>query len=128
MSKQLYRDPVNAKLGGVCAGIANYFNIEHWVVRVLVVSMALFSGFFMVILAYVAMVFLIDKQDMAQAQHQQQNQVHQVKSKPWAAGESVTSILTSITNDLDKMEKRIQTMEAHVTSDSYKVNKEFQSL
>jgi len=30
MHKTLYRDPVNGKLGGVCAGLAEYFGMETW--------------------------------------------------------------------------------------------------
>jgi len=33
--KRLYRDEQNKVLGGVCSGIANYFVIEPWVVRIL---------------------------------------------------------------------------------------------
>ena len=34
-AKRLYRDDQNKVLGGVCSGIANYFGIEPWVVRIL---------------------------------------------------------------------------------------------
>lgn len=34
-SKRLYRDEQNKVLGGVCSGIANYFVIEPWIVRIL---------------------------------------------------------------------------------------------
>ena len=34
MSKELYRDTRNGKIGGVCAGIAQYFGIEPWIVRI----------------------------------------------------------------------------------------------
>jgi phage shock protein PspC (stress-responsive transcriptional regulator) len=33
--KRLYRDEQNKVLGGVCSGIANYFVIEPWIVRIL---------------------------------------------------------------------------------------------
>ncbi len=33
--KRLYRDEQNKVLGGVCSGIANYFGIEPWIVRIL---------------------------------------------------------------------------------------------
>jgi len=33
--KQLYRDDTNKILGGVCSGIANYLNIDPWIVRIL---------------------------------------------------------------------------------------------
>ncbi len=35
MRKRLYRDPENSMIGGVCSGIAHYFNINVWIPRVL---------------------------------------------------------------------------------------------
>lgn len=42
--KRLFRDEENAVLGGVCAGIANYFGIDPVVVRIIFAIM-LFAGF-----------------------------------------------------------------------------------
>lgn len=42
--KRLFRDEDNAAIGGVCAGIGNYFGIDPVVVRILFVLM-LFAGF-----------------------------------------------------------------------------------
>ena len=38
--KRLYRDEQNKVLGGVCSGIANYFVIEPWIVRILWILLA----------------------------------------------------------------------------------------
>ena len=57
MSRQLYRDPVNGKISGVCAGLANYFSIEVWLVRILVISAAVLGGAFLVLLAYVCLLY-----------------------------------------------------------------------
>ena len=32
--KTLFRDPKNGKLGGVCAGLAEYFGVEIWLMRI----------------------------------------------------------------------------------------------
>lgn len=42
-SKRLYRSVVNRKLGGVCGGLAEYFNIDPTLVRVLFIF-GLFLG------------------------------------------------------------------------------------
>ena len=34
----LYRDTENGRIAGVCAGIAEYFKIETWLVRILTVT------------------------------------------------------------------------------------------
>lgn len=51
--KRLYKSSTNRKIDGVCAGIANYFNIDPTAIRVLWAIITLFTvgvG----ILAYVA--------------------------------------------------------------------------
>lgn len=42
--KRLFRDPQNALLGGVCSGIAHYFNIDPTLVRILTVLLTLLSA------------------------------------------------------------------------------------
>jgi phage shock protein PspC (stress-responsive transcriptional regulator) len=43
--RRLYRDADNKVLGGVCAGFANYFNIDVVVVRVVWLVLGMFTGF-----------------------------------------------------------------------------------
>ena len=57
---ELYRNTSQGKLAGVCAGIADYFGWETWLVRILVVSGVLLGmGWFIVI--YIAAWFILDK-------------------------------------------------------------------
>ena len=55
--KQLYRNPENARIAGVCSGVAEYFGLETWLVRILVVT-----GFFLlagpfIFVAYILQVY-----------------------------------------------------------------------
>lgn len=43
--KQLFRNPENAKLGGVCSGLANYFGMEATWMRVIWTAIAVFGIF-----------------------------------------------------------------------------------
>lgn len=43
--KRLFRDEENAVLGGVCAGIANYFHLDVVVIRILFAVILFFGGF-----------------------------------------------------------------------------------
>ncbi|MDZ7797780.1 MAG: PspC domain-containing protein [Candidatus Marinimicrobia bacterium] len=51
-NKKLYRSIDSAMVGGVMAGIADYFNIDVTLVRILFIFVMVFSGFFPAILAY----------------------------------------------------------------------------
>jgi phage shock protein C len=52
INKKLYRSINNSMIGGVMAGIADYFNIDVTLVRVLYVFITIFSAVFPAILVY----------------------------------------------------------------------------
>ncbi len=57
--KKLYRVNEGKILAGVCAGLAEYFNIDATLIRLLWVIVSFASGLFMGLLAYVVCVFVI---------------------------------------------------------------------
>lgn len=59
-SRKLYRDTENEKIGGVCAGIANYYGVEPWVVRCMAVTGLIFMPSVM-LPAYWIAYFAMDK-------------------------------------------------------------------
>lgn len=128
MSRELYRDTVNGKIGGVCAGLANYFNLEVWVVRILVISAGLLGGGFLIVLAYVALMLMLEKQPYQYEQNMRSQREHTLKSKPWEQGQTANDLLQTLEADLSKVDIKIRNMEAYVTSEAFKVNREFNKL
>jgi phage shock protein C len=126
--RELYKDPVNGKLTGVCAGLANYFGLEVWLVRILVISAALLGGSFLVLLAYVAMSLMLEKQPDNFVQAMKSKQEHSLKSKPWQQGQNAKDLINTLERDFDSMEHKVRDMEAYVTSEAFKVNREFSKL
>ena len=57
MKKRLYRTRTDRKLAGVCGGVAEYFNIDPTVVRVVWALLAFFYG--TSILLYLIMAFVV---------------------------------------------------------------------
>ena len=57
MQKKLYRSKSNRMIVGVCAGVAEYFNIDPTIIRVIwaVTSLFAFAG----VIAYVVCAFVI---------------------------------------------------------------------
>ncbi|MFT6986428.1 MAG: phage shock protein C [Psychromonas sp.] len=123
--KKMYRDSKNGKLGGVCAGLAEYFGTEIWIIRLLVISAFLFSAGFFVALAYIAAYFILDEMPAQREWQQSIYKAHNVKNKAWQAGHSADQILKNLNGELDKMEHNIEQMEAYVTSFSFKMDREF---
>ncbi|MGF1679889.1 envelope stress response membrane protein PspC [Photobacterium makurazakiensis] len=128
MSKTLYRDPKNGKLGGVCAGIAEYFGMEIWLVRILTVSAFLLGVGFIVTLAYIAACLILDKMPEERSYQQYIFREHHVKQKPWQAGKPASQILQNVESELNDIEQDLRKMEAYVTSSAFKVDREFRNL
>lgn len=128
MSKMLYRDPKNGKIGGVCAGLADYFGMETWLVRILAVSAFLIGFGFFVIVAYIAAMLILDKLPEEKAEQVKQKKQHQVKQKPWQSGKSANKLLDDLEGEFETMEKEVEKMEAYVTSTSYEVHRQFKQL
>lgn len=59
-SRELMRDPERGKIGGVCAGLANYFGVETWVVRLIAITGLIFLPS-VVFPAYWIAFFVMDK-------------------------------------------------------------------
>lgn len=53
MAKKLYRSSTQKMLGGVCAGLANYFDIDLSLMRLIFVGVCLITALFPMILFYI---------------------------------------------------------------------------
>ena len=61
--KKLYKKTSEKKICGVCAGLAEYLNIDVTVVRVLFVLLSLFTTGFPGLLVYVIMALVMPDED-----------------------------------------------------------------
>ena len=61
MTKRLYRSKTDKKISGVCGGMADYFAIDHVIVRLLWVLGTLMS-LFLGVYAYIACAFIITEE------------------------------------------------------------------
>ncbi len=46
MAKKLYRSSYNKMVGGVCGGLAEYFDVDPTIIRLVTAFLIIFSGFF----------------------------------------------------------------------------------
>ena len=61
--KKLYKDKNRKMIGGVCAGISDYFNIDVSIIRLIAAALSLFYGAG-VLLYIIAVIILPDKKDV----------------------------------------------------------------
>jgi phage shock protein C len=154
----LHRDPSKGKIAGVCAGIAEYFGMEIWLVRVLTLT-----GFFLLggpffFVGYIAAWFILEKKPRGsstkskggdkskgeefsfRSQHnkargkgwhnvsEQESEKVVVKSKVWQAGEAPKQAFIDIKQRFAKNETRLRKMESYVTSSEFQLNRELSKL
>ena len=60
--KKLYRSP-NRVLAGVCGGIAEYFDVDPTLIRVIYLVLSLFSAAFPGVLLYIILMLMIPNYD-----------------------------------------------------------------
>jgi phage shock protein C len=59
-TRKLYRSKTNRQLGGVCGGLAEYFNLDATLIRVLFVVLAVLGGSGIVL--YLALWIIVPKE------------------------------------------------------------------
>lgn len=125
--RPLYRIPESGKIAGVCAGIADYFNFETWLVRVVAASIFLLGGSGIIFIIYVLLWMILDIKP-GSAKNKQQHKEIEVKKKVWQAGEPAKAALRDVSVQFKNLEIRLQNLERHVTSDSFDLKREINNL
>ena len=136
-SRKLYRDTRRGKIFGVCAGIARHYGIETWVVRCIAVTALIFLNW-VAFVAYLVAAIVLDKNPGGDAPRRQRAAAVddappmersarlRQRSPARRRADQPTSRqqLRGVGADFDEFERRLQRMEAHVTSGQYELQRE----
>ena len=151
---ELYKIKDQGRVSGVCAGIAEYFGIEAWLVRILTVTAFLLLAPPFVFVGYIALWFILeDKKNIAEKAHhdaasfetkgfansasgqsytgkgyQNLDPSHKVKSKVWQAGLPPRQAFSDIKQRYQSIESKLQNLETYVTSKEFELNREISRL
>ncbi|MGV3630541.1 MAG: PspC domain-containing protein [Bacteroidota bacterium] len=101
--KRLYRDIENAKIAGICAGLANYFNIDVIVVRVIFLIFLFFGGFGFPL--YVILWIIIPKASSSIDRLRMQGKPITVDSVKEEIGQATDRLTSSSKSFADKLRK-----------------------
>ena len=141
----LYRNTRDSKVAGVCAGLADHWDVAHWVVRLAWVGAFLFTGGFLALWVYLAAWLLmaprparraapggyseLDDFDEAEVEMEYDERYHDYRPlKVFRYSDSSTVRLQRARERLDAALQRVQDMESYVTSRQFELNKEFSRL
>ncbi|WP_299004706.1 envelope stress response membrane protein PspC [uncultured Shewanella sp.] len=125
--KTLYRIPRLGKIAGVCAGVADYFNVEVWLVRVVTASMFLLGGYGIILIIYALLWMILDIKPLTE-QASFEHQDIEIKNKVWRPGEPAQTVLREVNTQFKSLESRLQRMERHVTSDNFDLKNQINNL
>lgn len=128
--RDLYRDSERAWLAGVCAGLARYFGVEPWVLRLVAISLFLFNAFLM-FWAYVAGIVLLARRPRGNGQRYVGAAIKAADRSP--APELGSRLaprpgMRSLRLRFADMEARTRRMEGYVTSREFTLQREFAGL
>ena len=142
----LYRNTREGKIAGVSAGLADHWDIAHWVVRLMWVGAFLFTGT-LALWAYVGAWILLaprpsrrdadeqayyadyDDFDETGVEMEYDERVHDYRPrKVFRYSESSSVRLRRARERLDAALRRVEGMETYVTSRQYNLNNEFSKL
>ena len=118
---QLYRDPANGVLAGVCAGIADYFGLERIVVRLaFVVALVLF--FPPTVIAYIVLAIALPKRPpVLYANREDEAFWRGVATAP-------DDTFQGLRRRFGDLESRLRAMEQSVTSSEFDLHRKFRDL
>ena len=114
LNKKLWRIPQQGMVRGVCAGIANYFDVPVKLVRILVVLSIFFGLAFITLVAYIVLSFVLDPMPEGELATE--------------GAPSSSDILNQVDAELAAGEKRLREMERYVTSDTFTLRSRFRQL
>jgi phage shock protein C len=147
----LYRNRRDGRICGVCAGLADYWDVADWVVRLLFIGAFIFTGT-LALWAYVAGCLLLGSrpQDWRSARDDYQRAAPTAEVDPeddygpameydeerqdfrprrfFRYSESASVRLSRARERLDAALERVESMERYVTSRRFKLNREFSRL
>ena len=140
----LYRNMRESKIAGVAAGLADYWDIEPWVVRLGWVGAFLFTGtlaFWLYVAGWFLMAPRPRRQDAyggpadeleyddieVEMEYDERHQDYRPR-KVFRYSESSSVRLKRARERLDAALRRVEDMESYVTSRQYGLNKEFSKL
>ena len=122
--RRFFRDKSRAWLGGVCAGIADYFGFSVGATRLLTVIAALAIPP-MPVLVYIGLWILVPSRQVSKERHAEPAEAKQFRKAVRARPKRT---LSDVHRRFQQLDARLATLERHVTSRRYRLDQEFDRL
>ena len=121
--RRLYKDRDNKLIGGVCAGIADYFGFDVTVTRLVVIAGLIFFPP-PTLIAYILLAFLLPAKPPSLGRSRDEvpaSLQRSVRSSP-------QTTLDNIRHRFRELDGRLQRLEKYMTSKRFDLDREFEAL
>ena len=134
--RRLMRDPARRRIGGVCAGIARHYDLEPWIVRLTALTALIFFPS-ITFPAYWIAYFVLERPALRADPEsgRARDRARQRTGDPFRSTAPELGSLRSprlglrdVRADLAAVELRLRRMEAHVTADSFELDRALRRL
>ena len=137
-SRAFYRSADRAVLGGVCAGVADYFGFNLCVLRFLAI-IAFVCAMPMAVIAYLAVVFLIParsgtgqeraprprRKTRSERKFERKQARREARQQEYAVPNEAA---IEVRDKCQSLDKRLAELEKHITSSRYQLDREIRNL
>lgn len=125
----LYRNQQEGKIAGVCAGLADHFDIAPWVARLIFIASVLFLGSFPLLLYIIAWILLSPRPSYAEEQvsYDEQKQRYR-RNNMFNYRQNTSNRVKEAERRMASAMARVGNIERYVTSRRYRLDKEFGEL
>lgn len=126
----LYRNTEAGYIAGVCAGLGDHFEIDHWVMRLIFIGAFLFTGPY-VILFYIICWFMLAPRKAEYVEEYVEYDEQHRRYRPkniFRYSDNVSTRLARANERLKNALRRVEAMEAYVTSRRYDFDREFSRI
>lgn len=119
---KLYKNTKDGRFMGVCAGVADYFDIRPGVIRLLAVIAFFMTGIFPTLIIYLLLGFILENKPAVIVEDPEEDKFWQkARTKPAYTKVDMQSRYSDI-------EKRTRNLEAYLTSKQFKLHRELREL
>lgn len=123
--ERLRRYPQRGWVAGVCAGLAEFFDWNVKLLRVLFVAGLIVSGFFPIGLIYLVLWYLMEPAD---GDTRSPSSHEDVTAGRYGSHSAPAPSATDVKARFTRLEERLRNMEACVTSDEFELRRELKKL
>jgi len=132
--RRLRLDPSRRRIGVVCAGIARYFDLETWVLRLAAITLLIFLPS-VTLPAYLIAWLVLERPRHSDAvtsaprsDRSAGNRRFGSAAPEFGSRHAPRQVLRDVRADLAAVELRLRRMEGHVTSARYTLDRELRAL